>query len=82
MLIGHEGRYLSIIGGAVLLRSAGFFILIPIFGINGAVAATAISFVWMAIMLRSSAMNLTGIDGSVLRLRTRLAGPRVSLPAE
>jgi len=36
----------------------------------------------MAIMLRSSARNLTGIDGSVLRLRARLVGHRVSLPAE
>jgi O-antigen/teichoic acid export membrane protein len=82
MLVGHEGRYLWIIGSAVLLRSAGFFILIPAFGIIGAVTATAISFVWMAVMLRSSARNLTGIDGSVLRLRARLAGGRVSMPAE
>jgi O-antigen/teichoic acid export membrane protein len=82
MLTGHEGRYLSIIGGAVLLRSAGFFILIPIFGVAGAVAATTISFVCMALALRNSAKNLTGIDGSVLRLRARLVGPRVSLPAE
>jgi O-antigen/teichoic acid export membrane protein len=82
MLTGHEGRYLSIIGGAVLLRSAGFFVLIPIFGVNGAVAATTISFIAMAIMLRSSARNLTGIDGSVLRLQARLVGHRVSLPAE
>lgn len=82
MLVGHEGRYLWIIGGAVLLRSAGFFILIPAFGIIGAVAATAISFVWMAIMLRNSARNLADIDGSVLRLRARLIGRRVTVPAE
>jgi len=82
MLTGHEGRYLSIIGGTVLLRCVGFFILIPIFGVGGAVAATTVSFVWMAIMLRSSAVNLTGIDGSVLRLWTRLLGHRVSMPAE
>ena len=82
MLTGHEGRYLSIIGGAVLLRSVGFFILIPAFGILGAVAATAISFVWMAIMLRNSAKSLAGIDGSVLRLWARLLRRPVSLPAE
>ena len=82
MLTGHEGRYLSIIGGAVLLRSVGFFILIPLFGILGAVTATTISFVWMAIMLRNSAKSLAGIDGSVLRLRARLLRRPVSLPAE
>jgi O-antigen/teichoic acid export membrane protein len=82
MLTGHEGRYLAIIGGTVLLRSAGFFILIPFFGITGAVAATTISFVWMALMLRSSAKNLAGIDGSVLRLQAKLVRRPVSLPAE
>jgi O-antigen/teichoic acid export membrane protein len=82
MLTGHEGRYLSIVGGTVLLRSIGFFILIPLFGILGAVAATTISFIWMAAMLRTSARNLAGIDGSVLRLQAKLVGPRVSLPVE
>jgi O-antigen/teichoic acid export membrane protein len=81
MLTGHEGRYLSIIGGTVLLRAVGFFILIPIFGVTGAVAATTISFIWMAIMLRTSAKSLTGIDGSVLRLQSKFVR-RVSLPAE
>jgi O-antigen/teichoic acid export membrane protein len=82
MLTGHEGRYLSIIGGTVLLRSVGFFILIPMFGIIGAVTATTISFIWMAIMLRTSAKSLTGIDGSVLRLQSKLVRRHVSLPAE
>jgi O-antigen/teichoic acid export membrane protein len=82
MLTGHEGRYLSIIGGTVLLRSVGFFILIPMFGIIGAVVATTVSFIWMAIMLRSSAKSLTGIDGSVLRLQSKLLRPHASLPAE
>jgi O-antigen/teichoic acid export membrane protein len=82
MLTGHEGRYLSIIGGTVLLRAAGFFILIPLFGVFGAVAATTVSFVWMAVMLRASAKSLTGIDGSVLRLRSRLFRRHLSLPAK
>jgi O-antigen/teichoic acid export membrane protein len=82
MLTGHEGRYLSIIGGTVLLRAAGFFILIPLFGVFGAVAATTVSFIWMAIMLRASAKSLTGIDGSVLRLRSRLFRRHLSLPAK
>ncbi len=82
MLTGHEGRYLAIIGGTVLLRCVGFFILIPIFGVIGVVAAPTISFVWMAIMLRTSAKSLAGIDGSVLRLQSKFVGRRVSLPAE
>jgi hypothetical protein len=36
----------------------------------------------MAIMLRNSARNLADIDGSVLRLRARLIGRRVTVPAE
>jgi O-antigen/teichoic acid export membrane protein len=82
MLTGHEGRYLAIIGGTVLMRSIGFFVLIPLFGIIGAVAATAISFVWMALLLRGSAKSAAGIDGSVLRLFTKFNRRRVSLPAE
>ncbi len=82
MLTGHEGRYLWIIGGAVSLRCLGFFALIPMFGIVGAVAASTISFVWMAVALRVSAKRLAGIDGSVLRLQARLLSRRVSLPAE
>lgn len=82
MLTGHEGRCLSIIGGTVLLRLVGFFILIPLFGVYGAVAATAVSFIWMAVMLRNSAVRLAGIDASLLRLRAKLPGGRISLPAE
>ena len=68
MLTGHEGRYLKIIGWAIAMRTAGFFVLIPLFNINGAVVATTISFVWMALMLRRSAKHVAGLDGSVLRL--------------
>ncbi|ABD05714.1 teichoic acid export membrane protein [Rhodopseudomonas palustris HaA2] len=82
MLTGHEGRYLAIIGGTVLMRAIGFFVLIPMFGIPGAVAATTISFVTMAVLLRSSAISTTGIDGSVLRLLTRLRRGPVSLRPE
>ena len=82
MLTGHEGRYLSIIGVTVLLRACGFFVLIPPFGVIGAVAATTVSFVAMALMLRNSAKTIAGIDGSVLRLMTRFRGTRVAAPAE
>jgi O-antigen/teichoic acid export membrane protein len=82
MLTGHEGRYLAIIGVTVLIRTIGFFVLIPAFGVIGAVAATTVSFVCMALMLRTSAKNVAGIDGSVLRLVTRFRHPQVSVPAE
>jgi O-antigen/teichoic acid export membrane protein len=68
MLTGHEGRYLKIIALTVIIRAAGFFTLIPAFGIMGAVSATTISFVLMSAMLRHSSKALTGLDGSVLRL--------------
>lgn len=82
MLTGHEGRYLAIIGVTVLIRTLGFLVLIPPFGVIGAVAATTVSFIAMALMLRTSARNVAGIDGSVLRLATKLRGARVEAPAE
>ncbi|ABE38345.1 putative membrane protein involved in export of O-antigen [Rhodopseudomonas palustris BisB5] len=82
MLTGHEGRYLAIIGGTVLMRAVGFFLLIPWFGIPGAVAATTISFITLAILLRNAAKSAAGIDGSVLRLLTRLRHGRISLRPE
>jgi hypothetical protein len=63
-------------------RTIGFFVLIPSFGVIGAVAATTVSFVAMALMLRNSAKTIAGIDGSVLRLMTRFRGTRVAAPAE
>jgi len=69
MLTGHESRYLGIIGASVLLRVIGFAVLIPPFGVMGAVVATTLSFVFMAVMLAVSAKTMTGIDGSVARLR-------------
>jgi O-antigen/teichoic acid export membrane protein len=82
MLTGHEGRYLGIIGFTVLIRTAAFFVLIPSFGVIGAVAATTLSFLFMAVMLRNSARHIAGIDGSVLRLITRFRTMRASVPAE
>jgi O-antigen/teichoic acid export membrane protein len=82
MLTGHEGRYLAIIGGTVLMRVVGFVVLIPKFGIPGAVGATAISFITMALLLRSSSKSLTGLDGSVLRLLGRLRRRPISLRPE
>jgi O-antigen/teichoic acid export membrane protein len=82
MLTGHEGRYLSIIGATVLIRTIGFLVLIPLFGVMGAVAATTLSFVAMALMLRTSARSVAGIDGSVLRLVTKFRSAQAPVPAE
>lgn len=81
MLTGHEGRYLAIIGGAVLLRVVGFAALIPVFGIAGAAAAVALSALSMTLMLRRAARDCIGIDASVVRVarfaaRTPLQGPQ------
>jgi O-antigen/teichoic acid export membrane protein len=82
MLTGHEGRYLGVIGATVLIRSIGFFVLIPLFNVMGAVAATTVSFVFMALALRAFAKGTAGIDGSVLRLLTRPNAVPASVPAE
>jgi O-antigen/teichoic acid export membrane protein len=68
MLTGHEGRYLGVTSAIVLLRMIGFLALIPYFQIMGAVVATTLSFICMAILLRISAIAFAKIDGSVLRL--------------
>ncbi|MEX0957337.1 MAG: lipopolysaccharide biosynthesis protein [Rhizobiaceae bacterium] len=68
MLTGHEGRYLGIIASSVALRAVGFFLLVPLFGIMGAVSASALSFVLLALALSYSTQRLAGFDGSVLRL--------------
>lgn len=71
MLTGHEGRYLAIIGATVLMRTTGLVALVPLFGIAGGAAATAISLLAMALLLRHSVMTCTDIDASVVRLVAR-----------
>ena len=82
MLTGHEGRYLKIIAMTVLIRAIGFFALIPQFGIIGAVTATTISFMFLALMLRRASTSLAGLDGSVFRLAAILRRPAFATPAE
>ena len=68
MLSGHEGRYLSIVAMSVILRVAGFMLLVPHFGVMGAVSATALSFAIQSLVLRYAAMNSAHIDSSMFRL--------------
>lgn len=68
MLTGHEGRYLRILATSIALRAAGFFVLIPAFGLMGAVVATSLSLVVMALHLHRSALALVGLNCSATRL--------------
>ena len=79
MLTGHEGRYLTILGATVLLRLAGFVVLVPVFGIAGAAVAATLSLLLVSILLRHAVRRWTGIDGSVLRL---LAQQRPQAPVQ
>lgn len=81
MFTGHEGRYLQIMVVAVAGRAAAFLLLIPHFGIMGAVAATTGSFLFMAVMLTRAAKSYTGIDGSILRLLNTKADVPLAAPA-
>jgi O-antigen/teichoic acid export membrane protein len=76
MLTGHEGRYLAIIGGAVLLRICAFAVLIPGFGVAGAAVAVALSQLAMMLLLRRAVRQCTGVDASMLRIASRIA-PRL-----
>lgn len=82
MLTGHEGRYLWVTSATVLLRMIGFLALIPYFHIMGAVIATTLSFMFMAILLRNSAITFAKIDGSVLRLVPKYWRQRTIAAAE
>lgn len=68
MLTGHEGRYMKIVILSVALRVLGFVILIPLYGITGAAAATACVMVGVAFWLNHLCRKLTGMDPSILRL--------------
>lgn len=76
MLTGHEDRYTWIIAGSVIIRVLALFVMIPPFGIMGAVVATAASFVVTAMAMRQSAKRATGLDPSIARLFKR-TGSRI-----
>jgi O-antigen/teichoic acid export membrane protein len=73
MLTGHEGRYLAIIGGAVLLRLCALVTLVPMFGAAGAAVAVAASQLAMTLLIRRAVRHCTGIDASVLRVALKAA---------
>jgi len=82
MLTGHESRYLQVIAGSAALRLAALFLLIPQFGVMGAVIASALSFIAAALVLWRLAVSLTGLDATVFRLFPRWASQTQANAAE
>lgn len=78
-MAGHEGRYFALLAVGVAFRLSALLLLAPHLGIFGAVLASALSMLWVALRSRSEALKLTGLDVSILRLlpsarsRTRAA---------
>lgn len=71
MFTGHEGTTLKVNAVTVLMRTLGFFVLVPFFDVTGAVIASTLAFWFMALVLRDSSIRLSGIDGSISRLWMR-----------
>lgn len=82
MFTGHEGTTLKINAATVIMRALGFFILVPLFNVTGAVIASTVSFWFMAFVLRNAAIRLSGIDGSITRLLPKLSPTPEKTPAE
>jgi O-antigen/teichoic acid export membrane protein len=68
MIAGHQARYPWIVAANIALRFTGFAILIPIYGLQGAAAAAAISLGVVAITLNILSRRWLGLDPSVLIL--------------
>lgn len=78
---GHESCIVFVLAGTVLARMLGFMLFVPTFQMLGATVVTASSFVLMSAALSYLSRKLTGHDGSVLRLVSRLAGARTAASA-
>ena len=68
MIAGHQARYPWIVAANILLRFTGFAVLIPIFGLQGAAMAAAISLGIVAVVLNILCRRWLGLDPSVLIL--------------
>jgi O-antigen/teichoic acid export membrane protein len=82
LIAGHEGKYPFILALNIVLRLAGFALLIPSFGLMGAAAAATGSLLITAVVLNVLCRRWTGIDPSVLgivgALRRSLAAKRLA----
>jgi O-antigen/teichoic acid export membrane protein len=77
-LTGHEGKYVPVVAGNVVLRLLGFVVLIPSFGVLGAAISTTTSLALATIALNVLCRRLTRVDPSILVLaRLRMSKPRL-----
>jgi O-antigen/teichoic acid export membrane protein len=68
MIAGHGGRYPWVVAANMILRFAGFSILIPVFGLHGAAMSAAISLAVVTIALNNLCRRWVKIDPSILIL--------------
>lgn len=67
-LTGHEREYVPVVAANVLLRLAGFLVLIPWLGVLGAAISATVSLALATIALNVLCRRRTGVDPSVLAL--------------
>lgn len=67
-LTGHERIYVPVVAANVALRLAGFFVLIPSFGVLGAAISATVSLALATIALNILCRRRTGVDPSILVL--------------
>ncbi|WP_316858762.1 polysaccharide biosynthesis C-terminal domain-containing protein [uncultured Cohaesibacter sp.] len=67
MFTGYEGRYVTIVTTAVVIRIVGFFLIIPHFGIYGAAAVSSGVMIAMSMVINYTCRKFTGMDPSILR---------------
>jgi O-antigen/teichoic acid export membrane protein len=66
LICGHENKYPFVLAGNIILRLAGFAILIPSLGLIGAAIAATASLLVTTVILNVICRRWTGIDPSVL----------------
>jgi O-antigen/teichoic acid export membrane protein len=74
-LTGHEREYVPVVGANVVLRMAGFLVLIPWLGVLGAAISATVSLALATIALNVLCRRRAGVDPSVLGL-LRLSAPK------
>ena len=67
-LTGHERDYVPVVAANVVLRLAGFVVLIPWLGVLGAAISATVSLTLVTIVLNLLCRRRTGVDPSVLAL--------------
>jgi O-antigen/teichoic acid export membrane protein len=77
LLTGHEGAYPRIMASGLMIRFVMIVVLGHMFGLMGAVVATAVSMVFIALALILACRRLVGLDPSLsfalLRMRQQAA---------